>query len=184
VTASVPEHLRALEHANRTRLARAEAKRRIAAGDVSAAEIVANPPWYAESMSVSELLMSQRRWGRARCRRLLLSLGVPENKRLGTLSARQRAALAQTLNGGRSQRQAGEAPAATSETRATLEQLEAVVADHQRALAAASRLSAERDRLVREASRHGLSRSFVASVAGLTAGRIQQIVANADASSG
>ena len=48
-------------------------------------------------MSVSELLMSQRRWGRARCRRLLLSLGIPENKRIGTMTERQRFALAGLL---------------------------------------------------------------------------------------
>ena len=36
-------------------------------------------------MAISDLLMSQKRWGRARCRRLLLSIGVPENKKIGTL---------------------------------------------------------------------------------------------------
>ena len=48
-------------------------------------------------MTLSDLLMSQRRWGRARCRRLLLSLGLPENKQLGTLTPRQRQALAAVL---------------------------------------------------------------------------------------
>ncbi len=93
------QHLRALEHANRVRLARAEMKRRIAAGDLSAVEVVESCPWEAESMSISDVLMSQKRWGRARCRRLLLSLGIPENKRLGTLTERQRAILAATLTG-------------------------------------------------------------------------------------
>ena len=55
-------------------------------------------PWEAESMSVSELLMSQRRWGRTRCRRVLLSLGLPENKQIGTMTERQRAALAAMLS--------------------------------------------------------------------------------------
>ena len=91
------QHLRALEHANRVRLARAEMKRRVAKGDLTAAEVVIENPWHAESMSISELLMSQRRWGRARCRRLLLSLGIPENKRLGTLTERQRRMLAAML---------------------------------------------------------------------------------------
>ena len=50
------------------------------------------------SMEVSDLLMSQRRWGRARCRRLLLSLGLPENKQIGTLTTRQRQALAAVLS--------------------------------------------------------------------------------------
>ncbi len=48
-------------------------------------------------MELSDLLMSQRRWGRARCRRVLLSLGLPENKQIGTLTDRQRHALASTL---------------------------------------------------------------------------------------
>lgn len=55
-------------------------------------------------MSISELLMSQRRWGRARCRRVLLSLGVPENKRIGTLTERQRMALGRLLGEGSSSR--------------------------------------------------------------------------------
>ena len=94
---AAPQHLRALEHANRIRLARAELKRRIGAGALSAAEVLSEPPPEVDSMSISELLMSQRRWGRARCRRLLVTLGVPENKRVGTLTDRQRAALAAEL---------------------------------------------------------------------------------------
>ena len=46
-------------------------------------------------MSISDLLMSQKRWGRARCKRLLTSIGVPENKAVGTLTERQRSALAE-----------------------------------------------------------------------------------------
>ena len=41
-------------------------------------------------MSLSELLCSQRRWGRARSRKLLASIGLNEAKRLGTLTDRQR----------------------------------------------------------------------------------------------
>ena len=94
---AAPQHLRALEHANRVRLARADLKRRIAAQQVSAAEVVLNCPWEAASMEISDVLMAQRRWGRARCRRLLLSLGLTENKQVGTLTARQRQALAALL---------------------------------------------------------------------------------------
>ena len=97
-TTAAPQHLQALHHANRVRLARAELKRRVAAQRVSAAEVVLECPWEAASMEISDLLMSQRRWGRARCRRLLLSLGLPENKQIGTLTARQRQALAAVLS--------------------------------------------------------------------------------------
>ena len=92
-----PQHLRALEYANRVRLARAELKRRVATRQTTAAEVVIECPWEAESMQLSHLLMSQQRWGRARCRRLLLSLGIPENKYIGTLTDRQRRALAGVL---------------------------------------------------------------------------------------
>src|SRR4051794_37460786 len=91
------QHLRALEYANRVRLARARLKRKIAVGELSAADVVMNCPWQAHSMSISDLLMSQKRWGRTRCRRLLTSLGVPENKQVGTLTDRQRIALAAVL---------------------------------------------------------------------------------------
>jgi hypothetical protein len=101
-----PQHLRALEHANRVRLARAELKRRVAAGDVRVAEVVIDSPSEARSMELSELLMSQKRWGRERCRRLLLALGMPENKQLGTLTERQRAALAAMLEAPPSERRA------------------------------------------------------------------------------
>ena len=88
------QHLRALEQANRVRLARAQLKRKVANQEVRVEDVVLHCPWEAKSMSITELLMSQRRWGRTRCRRLLTSLSIPENKRLGTLTPRQRQAVA------------------------------------------------------------------------------------------
>jgi hypothetical protein len=101
-----PQHLQALEHANRVRLARAELKRRIAAGDVRVPQVVLECPSEARSMELSELLMSQKRWGRERCRRLLLALSIPENKQVGTLTERQRGALAAMLSAPPSERRA------------------------------------------------------------------------------
>src|SRR3954466_5405454 len=95
---AAPQHLKALEQANRVRLARAELKRQVAGAETTAAEGVLGRPWEASSMELSDLLMSQRRWGRARCRRLLLSLGLPENKHIGTLTPRQRRALVEVLS--------------------------------------------------------------------------------------
>jgi hypothetical protein len=97
VTAGQEQHLRALEYANRVRLARASLKRKIAAGELSAAEVILSCPWQAQSMRISDLLMSQKRWGRTRCRRLLMAHFVPENKEVGTLTERQRLALAAVL---------------------------------------------------------------------------------------
>ncbi len=92
-----PQHLQALARANHVRLARAHLKRQVASGELAAAEVISTCPWQAESMSISELLMSQRRWGLKRCRRLLLTLGVSENKRIGTLTERQRIVVAAAL---------------------------------------------------------------------------------------
>ncbi len=94
---SGPQHMLALERANRVRLARAALKRRIASGALDAAEVALTCPWETESMSISELLMSQRRWGRTRCRKFLFSIGLSEMKTLGTLTERQRVTLAALL---------------------------------------------------------------------------------------
>jgi hypothetical protein len=89
--------MQALAYANRVRLARAALKRSIAASETTAAEVVRDCPWFTETMTLIELLTSQRRWGRTRARKLLLSLALTENKRLGTLTDRQRAMLAAGL---------------------------------------------------------------------------------------
>jgi hypothetical protein len=94
----VPQHMQALARANRVRLARAELKRSIGRGDVDVAEVIRDCPWETESMTLSELLTSQRRWGRTRARKLLQALALSENKRLGTLTPRQRAILSSALN--------------------------------------------------------------------------------------
>lgn len=92
-----PQHMLALERANRVRLARAALKRSIARGDVEIADVVSNTPWEAESMTLSELLRSQRRWGRTRARKFLFSLALNENKRLASLTPRQRGLLCKEL---------------------------------------------------------------------------------------
>jgi hypothetical protein len=97
VNAGQEQHLRALEYANRVRLARARLKRKIAAGELSAAEVILTCPWQVHTMKISDLLMSQKRWGRTRCRRLLTAHSVPENKPVGTLTERQRLALSAVL---------------------------------------------------------------------------------------
>ena len=89
-TIQTPQHMQALARANRVRLARAELKRSIARGDLDAADVIKDCPWETESMTLAELLTSQRRWGRTRARKFLLGLAMNENKRLGTLTSRQR----------------------------------------------------------------------------------------------
>ncbi|HET9721077.1 MAG TPA: hypothetical protein VFP55_13435 [Solirubrobacteraceae bacterium] len=95
-----PQRLRALEHANAIRLARAELKRRIAVGEVSAADVILECPEAALRWTVAELLLSQRRWGSTRCRKFLERNGVSEIKPIGSLTERQRKLLAAELRGG------------------------------------------------------------------------------------
>jgi hypothetical protein len=90
--------MRALERANRVRLARAELKRQVAEGEIVVAEVVLRSPWEAESMAIADLLMSQRRWGRTRCRKFLASVPMSETKTVGSMTPRQRLALARLLD--------------------------------------------------------------------------------------
>lgn len=94
-----PQRLRALERANEIRLARADLKRRIARGSVSAADIIMDPPHEARSWAIGELLVSQRRWGATRCRKFLIRNQISETKQLVSLTERQRNLLARQLSG-------------------------------------------------------------------------------------
>jgi hypothetical protein len=95
---AAPQHLRALARANEVRLARADLKRRVAEGQLNAADVILTTPWEAQTMSVSDLLMSQRRWGHTRCRKFLSGIPMSENKTIGTMTDRQRTALAELLH--------------------------------------------------------------------------------------
>jgi hypothetical protein len=94
-----PQRMRALERANSVRLARAELKRRIADGETSAAAIIIGCPGEVRRWTVSELLLSQRRWGATRCRKFLESVEISEIKLIGDLTDRQRKLLATALGG-------------------------------------------------------------------------------------
>jgi hypothetical protein len=91
------QHLEALQRANQVRRARSDLKRKIESGEMSVPQVLVACPSHAATMSISDLLMSQRWWGRTRCRRLLVSVGVPERKPVGTLTERQRTAMAAVL---------------------------------------------------------------------------------------
>jgi hypothetical protein len=95
--APAPQRMRALERANAVRLARAELKRRIAHGHLSAADVILQLPAEATTWAVGELLMSQRRWGSNRTRKLLSGLQISEMRHLGMLTERQRRVLAAQL---------------------------------------------------------------------------------------
>jgi hypothetical protein len=96
---SAPQHLEALAHANAVRLARAELKRNLAGGDTRAADVFIECPWEAASMTVADVLLSQRRWGSHRCRKFLFGLRISETKTVGALTERQRREVAARLAG-------------------------------------------------------------------------------------
>ena len=50
-------------------------------------------------MAIADLLLSQHRWGRTRCRRFLAAIPLTETKTVGSLTERQRRALVAHLNG-------------------------------------------------------------------------------------
>jgi len=105
-----PQYMRALERANQVRLARAELKRRVAIGEIEAADVILVCPWEAQSMAVADLLMSQRRWGQTRCRKLLCQIPMSEKKTIGSMTQRQRCALAAMLASDDSSRAGSAAP--------------------------------------------------------------------------
>jgi hypothetical protein len=92
-----PQHMRALARANQVRLARAQLKRMVAMEHVDVGAVILECPWEAHSMAVSDLLMSQRRWGQTRCRRFLAQIPMSEKKTVGSMTDRQRQTLAAML---------------------------------------------------------------------------------------
>lgn len=92
-----PQRMQALERANAVRLKRAELKRRIAGGHLSAATVILDLPWEARNWPVGEVLRSQRRWGSIRTRKLLSGLHISEKRPVGELTERQRRVLAGRL---------------------------------------------------------------------------------------
>jgi hypothetical protein len=101
------QRFQALARGNQVRRARADLKRRIADGRVSAAEVILLHPWEVESMAVVDVLISQRHWGDTRCRRLLGAVGLQESKPIGSMTERQRLALAARLGARTSSRRGG-----------------------------------------------------------------------------
>lgn len=88
---------RALELANHVRRARARLKTRIANGDLAAADVIQISPPELDGMPVAQLLASQRGWGEIRSRAVLARAGVREDKRIGSLTPRQRNQIASLL---------------------------------------------------------------------------------------
>ena len=92
------QRLLALERANRVRLTRAALKRRLRAGEVVAADAILRSSRDTDTMTVAELLLSQRGWGPRRAAKMMRSVSLSESKTLGSLTERQRLTLAAALS--------------------------------------------------------------------------------------
>ena len=88
----------ALELANDIRRQRAEVRRALADGSLSAAGLLRDPPPAVGRWSIAELLMSQPRWGRVKCRKFLAQNQIAESKMVRDLTERQRRLLADQLD--------------------------------------------------------------------------------------
>lgn len=100
-----PQHLQALEQANRTRLARAALRAEIrslpvAQGRAMVAEVIRFPPACAETWPIYDALCALRGVGRCRALAILGEVGVPERKQLRDLTPRQRERLGSSLREG------------------------------------------------------------------------------------
>lgn len=76
-----------MERANLARFAHAALKRELKSGRTTVPRALLDPR--AETMTVFDLLMAQRRWGRARTLKVLRSVPLPEYKRVGALTENQ-----------------------------------------------------------------------------------------------
>lgn len=82
-----------LARANEIRSKRSQLKRDIRAGHENAMRVVANPPWFVETMAVQDVLLATRRVGVTKAWKVFARAGISPAKPLGTLTERQRGVL-------------------------------------------------------------------------------------------
>ena len=90
---SAEQRLEALRRANEIRTGRAQLKRELATDSVRIEDILAQPPEYARTQKVYELLLALPKYGPERVSRLLRQCRISHAKTLAGLSERQREAL-------------------------------------------------------------------------------------------
>lgn len=91
------QRLEALQLANEIRQGRARLKRAMKSGGVDPAKLFLDPPALIQKAKVLDLLLGAPGWGRVRANRTLESLRISPTRTVGTLSERQRLALAELL---------------------------------------------------------------------------------------
>lgn len=85
-----PQHLAALDRANKIRLGRAKIKKDLKSGDTTISELTLKIPEVLETAKLFEIISSMDRWGKYRTRRVLRELGFSEMVTFGALTERQK----------------------------------------------------------------------------------------------
>lgn len=100
----VPQHMAALANANRIRLERAEAKKKVLSGELTVEAALELPEF--QGATIAALLKAQRRWGDLRVRKFLGRIPMAEGKLVGTMTERQRATVVMELLTGNARKEA------------------------------------------------------------------------------
>jgi hypothetical protein len=90
---TLEQRRQALERANAVRIARAKLKKDLATGNADLAPLIANPPEFAVSAKVVDLLVSLPKIGQVKAHQILSHARIAPTKTLGGLTSRQRGEL-------------------------------------------------------------------------------------------
>lgn len=94
---SLDQRLAALDRANEIRMARAQLKRDVKAGRRSVRDVLLDPPDWAATMHVLDLLLAAPKVGRVKANKVLQLSRVSPSKTLGGMTTRQRVGVAAML---------------------------------------------------------------------------------------
>lgn len=94
------QHMEALKRANTIRLGRAQIKRDINNNECTVIDVLEGKPFVCDTMTVLELLSSQKRWARRRTINFLQTITphLSENRQLKCLTNRERKLLIKELS--------------------------------------------------------------------------------------
>jgi hypothetical protein len=90
---SLEQRRLALERANAVRIARAKLKKDLASGNAELAPLIVNPPEFAATAKVLDLLLSLPKIGQVKAHQILSHARIAPTKTLGGLTGRQRGEL-------------------------------------------------------------------------------------------
>lgn len=96
---SLAQRMEALQRANDIRTKRARLKKRIKAGKVSVAQVVAEPAPELHTMKLFDVLLATPKVGKVKANRIVQQARVSPSKTLGGLTERQRGEVVPLLPG-------------------------------------------------------------------------------------